>query len=45
MQRTLDRAILPYRVEMDVCYNCNLIWLDQKKLEILQYVMQKFQLA
>lgn len=45
MQRTLDRAILPYRVEMDVCHNCNLIWLDQKKLEILQYVMQKFQIA
>lgn len=45
MQRTLNRTILPYRIEMDVCHNCNLIWLDREKLEILQYVMQTFQMA
>jgi Zn-finger nucleic acid-binding protein len=40
MQRTLYIAILPYRMEIDICQNCNLYWLDKDELEILKYVTQ-----
>jgi len=40
MHRTLYAAILPYRMEIDICQNCDLYWLDKDELEILEYVTQ-----
>jgi heat shock protein HtpX len=40
MRRTLYTAILPYRMEIDICQNCKLYWLDKDELEILKYVTQ-----
>jgi heat shock protein HtpX len=40
MHRTLYAAILPYRMEIDICQNCHLYWLDKDELEILEYVIR-----
>ncbi len=40
MKRTFYHAILPYRVEIDICQVCDLIWFDQNELEIIQFVTE-----
>ena len=40
MKRTFYHAILPYRVEIDICQVCDLIWFDPNELEIIQFVTE-----
>jgi Zn-finger nucleic acid-binding protein len=42
MDRAFYWAILPYRVEMDVCPGCDLIWFDRHELEIIQCLSESF---
>lgn len=37
MERSFYRALLPHRVEIDVCRLCQLLWLDEHEIEIIQY--------
>jgi heat shock protein HtpX len=40
MERTFYRAILPYRIEVDQCRGCGLIWFDRHELELVQYLVE-----
>lgn len=40
MHRTIYGSLYPYRVEIDTCQNCNLVWLDNKELEIIQHIIE-----
>ncbi|MEW6109894.1 MAG: zinc metalloprotease HtpX [Nitrospirota bacterium] len=40
MKRTIYRAIMPYRMEIDICRCCDMFWLDKNELELIQYLIQ-----
>lgn len=40
MNRTFYWAVLPYHIEIDMCQVCDLVWFEQKKLEIIQYITE-----
>ena len=40
MKRMFYHAILPYRLEIDMCRVCDLFWFDQNELEIIQYLTE-----
>lgn len=40
MERLFYQALLPHRVEIDVCRVCDLFWLDEHEIEIIQYLAE-----
>ncbi|HDH01387.1 MAG TPA: hypothetical protein ENG80_06230, partial [Nitrospirae bacterium] len=40
MNRKLYDAVMPYRVEIDLCRLCGLIWFDRDELEVIEYLTE-----